>query len=106
MFRTKKLVLFGHPRRRVRGAAALPPRPGAPRPLPGAFMPLLDLYPRADDEPPFSPDADLLGVIDALDLLPSAANRLAVGWTLARGELDGLRVEAPVRMAAPAASFW
>lgn len=69
-------------------------------------MPLPDLFDvRTDDDRPGVTDADLSGAIDALDLSPSAANRLAVGWTLARGELDGLRVEAPVRMSDLVVSF-
>lgn len=39
------------------------------------------------------------GLLDALDLASNPMNILAVGWTLARGEFDGLRVPIPVRMA-------
>lgn len=46
------------------------------------------------------------GLLDALELAPTPANLLAIGWTFARGEFDGLRVERPVRMAAQGASVW
>jgi hypothetical protein len=46
------------------------------------------------------------GLLDALELAPSAINQLAIGWTFARGEFEGLRVERPVRMAAQGASVW
>jgi hypothetical protein len=46
------------------------------------------------------------GLLDALELAPSAINQLAIGWTFARGEFDGLRVERPVRMAHQGASVW
>lgn len=38
-------------------------------------------------------------MLNALELEPTPANLLAVGWTFARGEFEGLRVEMPVRMA-------
>jgi len=44
------------------------------------------------------------GLLDALDLAPTPTNLLAIGWTFARGEFDGLRVERPVRMAAQGVS--
>lgn len=37
-------------------------------------------------------------MLDALELDITPSNLLAIGWTLARGEFDGLRVETPVRM--------
>ncbi len=46
------------------------------------------------------------GLLDALELAPSALNQLAIGWTFARGEFDGLRVERPIRMAHQGASVW
>jgi hypothetical protein len=39
-------------------------------------------------------------LLDALELSETPVNLLAVSWTFARGEFDGLRVERPVRMAA------
>lgn len=64
------------------------------------FLLMLDYTPlgldaRFESAPIF---ADLGEIIDALDLAPTACNALAVGWSLARGEFDGLRVEMPVRM--------
>lgn len=44
-------------------------------------------------------ETEPMELLDALDLAPSPSNQLAVGWTFARGEFDGLRVEAPMRMA-------
>jgi hypothetical protein len=43
---------------------------------------------------------DAGGMLDALELVVTPANLLAVSWTFARGEFEGLRVEKPVRMAA------
>jgi hypothetical protein len=42
-------------------------------------------------------------LLDALELPPTASNLLAIGWTFARGEFDGLRVDVPVRMASASA---
>lgn len=42
---------------------------------------------------------DSVGLLDALELAPTPINHLALGWTIARGEFDGLRVDAPIRMA-------
>ena len=55
-----------------------------------------------EDAPHVMPSRELetTGMLDALNLYPSAINQLAIGWTFARGEFDGLRVDRPVRMAA------
>lgn len=46
------------------------------------------------------------GLLDALDLAPSPINQLAVGWTFARGEFEGLRVDRPVRMSHRDVGVW
>lgn len=65
------------------------------------LLPMLDLVSAMPDTwrdcVPLS--FDLGEMVDALDLAPTASNALAVGWSLARGEFDGLRVDVPVRMA-------
>ena len=45
-------------------------------------------------------------LLDALDLAPSALNQLAIGWTFARGEFDGLHVDRPVRMSHRDVGVW
>lgn len=60
---------------------------------------MLDLINLQPEEPPPRAPRESSGLLDALDLAVSPVNLLAVGWTLARGEFDGLRVDAPVRMA-------
>jgi hypothetical protein len=42
----------------------------------------------------------------ALELSETPANLLAVSWTFARGEFDGLRVERRARTAAKGMSVW
>jgi hypothetical protein len=44
--------------------------------------------------------SEYAGLLDALELPVTPTNILAVSWTFARGEFEGLRVERPVRMAA------
>lgn len=44
-------------------------------------------------------------MLDALELDITPSNLLAIGWTLARGEFEGLRVETPVRMTWQAAAW-
>lgn len=46
------------------------------------------------------------GMLDALELAPSALNQLAIGWSFARGEFDGLSVERPIRMSHRDVGVW
>ena len=58
---------------------------------------------KMEEAPHVMPSRELelaTGMLDALNLYPSAINQLAIGWTFARGEFDGLRVDRPVRMSA------
>jgi len=52
-----------------------------------------------------SRELETTGMLDALNLDASPLNQLAIGWTFARGEFDGLRVDRPVRMAAQGRSL-
>jgi hypothetical protein len=53
-----------------------------------------------EEAPHVMPNRELeTGMLDALNLDASPLNQLAIGWTVARGEFDGLRVDRPVRMA-------
>ena len=61
---------------------------------------------KTEEAPRDSLNLESRGLLDALELPPSAINQLAVGWTFARGEFDGLRVEMPVRMAHREACAW
>lgn len=61
---------------------------------------VLDFSSLKSEEVPRVMPHDSRGLLDALDLAITPTNLLAVGWTFARGEFDGLRVERPVRMAA------
>jgi hypothetical protein len=61
---------------------------------------------RTEEAPRVMPRHEANGLLDALDLAITPTNVLAVGWSFARGEFDGLRVERPVRMAAQGASTW
>lgn len=70
---------------------------------------MLDLSLLETEEAPHvmpSRELETTDMLDALNLYPSAINRLAIGWTYARGEFDGLRVDRPVRMAHQGASVW
>ena len=62
----------------------------------------------AEEAPHVMPSREIetTDMLDALNLEPSDLNRLAVGWTYARGEFDGLRVDRPVRMAHQGANAW
>lgn len=55
---------------------------------------------KTEDTPHVMPNRfiETTDMLDALNLEPSAINQLALGWTYARGEFDGLRVDRPVRM--------
>lgn len=59
---------------------------------------VLDFSSLKSEEVPRVMPHDSRGMLDALELDVTPANLLAVGWTFARGEFDGLRVERPVRM--------
>lgn len=52
------------------------------------------------------PHHEPMAMLDALELAVTPANMLAVSWTFARGEFEGLRVEQPVRMTSQGASVW
>ena len=75
--------------------------PGAPTSPPMLDFSLL----KTEDAPHVMPNRfiETTDMLDALNLYPSAINQLAIGWTYARGEFDGLRVDRPVRMAAQGA---
>ena len=70
------------------------------------MLDLIHLHP--EEAPHVAPthDAITADLVDALDLAMSPTNLLAVGWTFARGEFDGLRVERPVRMAHTGTALW
>lgn len=70
------------------------------------MLDLINLHP--EEAPRVAPthDAITADLVDALDLAMSPANLLAVQWTFARGEFDGLRVERPVRMAFTDSGTW
>ena len=55
-----------------------------------------------EEAPHVMPNRELetTGMLDALNLDASPLNQLAISWTFARGEFDGLRVDRPVRMSA------
>lgn len=55
---------------------------------------------KPEEAPRVMPHHESTAMLDALDLAVTPANMLAVSWTFARGEFEGLRVERPVRMAA------
>ena len=61
---------------------------------------------KPEEVPRVIPDHESIGLLDALELASTPLNQLALGWTIARGEFDGLRVETPVRMSYREASAW
>lgn len=71
-------------------------REGVPGTVAKAMLDLIQLRPEESGASCGSPEPSYM--LDALDLAASPLNALAVGWTLARGEFDGLRVDVPVRM--------
>jgi hypothetical protein len=65
---------------------------------------VLDLAHLKTEEVRHVAPSEFAGLLDALELARTPANLLAVSWTFARGEFEGLRVERPVRMTSQGAS--